>query len=68
MSAGSAVIKGQIELKFTLCDEFHTLDLRFSIVINLKDPEIVGPITGIMLLTITYGGIVSALGHFSMFK
>ena len=31
MSAGSAVIKGQIELNFTLRDEFHTLDLRFSI-------------------------------------
>ena len=39
-----------------------------GVVLNLKDPEIVGPITGIMLLTITYGGIVSALGHFSMFK
>ena len=39
-----------------------------GVVLNLKDPEIVGPITGIMLLTITYGGIASALGHFSMFK
>jgi hypothetical protein len=39
-----------------------------GVVLNLKDAETVGPITGIMLLTITYGGIVSALGHFSMFK
>ena len=39
-----------------------------GVVINLEDAKLVGPITGIMLLTITYGGIASALGYFSMFK
>ena len=39
-----------------------------GVVLHMTDVETVGPITGLMLLTIIYGGIVSALGHFSMFK
>ena len=39
-----------------------------GVVLHTTDVETVGPITGLMLLTIIYGGIVSALGHFSMFK
>ena len=39
-----------------------------AVVLHATDVETVGPITGLMLLTIIYGGIVSALGHFSMFK
>ena len=36
--------------------------------LNLSDVSWYGPGTGIMLLTITYGGLVSALGYFSTFK
>ena len=36
--------------------------------LNLSDVSWYGPGTGIMLLTITYGGLASALGHFSTFK
>ena len=36
--------------------------------LTMKDVSAYGPATGIMLLTITYGGLVSALGHFSTFK
>ena len=39
-----------------------------GVVLHMTDVETVGPITGLMLLTIIYGGIVSALGHFSMLK
>jgi hypothetical protein len=37
-------------------------------VVNLTDVKIYGPATSIMLLTITYGGILSALGYFSTLK
>ena len=36
--------------------------------LTMKDVSAYGPATGIMLLTITYGGLVSALGYFSTFK
>ena len=36
--------------------------------VNLSDAKAVGPATSIMLLTITYGGLVSALGYFASFK
>ena len=36
--------------------------------LNMKDVSAYGTATGIMLLTITYGGLVSALGYFSTFK
>ena len=39
-----------------------------GVVLHTTDVETVGPISGLMLLTIIYGGIVSALGHFSMLK
>ena len=39
-----------------------------NMALNLTDVKIYGPGTGIMLLTITYGGLVSALGYFSTFK
>ena len=39
-----------------------------GMVLFTQDPNLVGPATAIMLLTITYGGIVSALGYFSSFK
>ncbi|MDA7754915.1 hypothetical protein N8933_07900 [Pseudomonadales bacterium] len=39
-----------------------------GVVLGATDVKMVGPITGIMLLTITYGGIVSSLGYFSTFK
>ena len=39
-----------------------------GVVLGAIDVKMVGPVTGIMLLTITYGGIVSSLGYFSTFK
>ena len=36
--------------------------------LTMKDVSAYGPATGTMLLTITYGGLVSALGYFSTFK
>ena len=36
--------------------------------INLTDVKSYGPATAIMLLTVTYGGLVSALGYFASFK
>ena len=39
-----------------------------GMAVNLTDVKIYGPATAIMLLTITYGGLVSALGYFSTFK
>jgi len=39
-----------------------------GMVINITDVEEYGPSTGINLLTILYGGLVSALGYFSTFK
>ena len=36
--------------------------------LNIQDPNSVGPATAIMLLPITYGGTISALGYFSTFK
>jgi len=50
------------------------LGLFFSVLgatgmlLNMSDAKYFGPATAIMLLTITYGGIVSALGYFSTFK
>ena len=50
------------------------LGLFFSVVgstalaVTMTDVSWYGPGTGIMLLTITYGGLVSALGYFSTFK
>ena len=37
-------------------------------VVNMTDASNFGPSTAIMLLTITYGGLLSALGYFSTFK
>ncbi|MBT7562081.1 MAG: hypothetical protein HN616_06745, partial [Proteobacteria bacterium] len=39
-----------------------------GMTVNLSDAKAVGPATSIMLLTITYGGLVSALGYFASFK
>ena len=39
-----------------------------GMAINIQDAKHVGPATAIMLLTITYGGLVSAIGYFSTFK
>ena len=39
-----------------------------GIALNMTDVKNYGPATAIMLLTITYGGLVSALGYFSTFK
>tara|TARA_B110000240_G_C13402978_1_gene411834 strand:- start:79 stop:873 length:795 start_codon:yes stop_codon:yes gene_type:complete len=39
-----------------------------GMALNMTDVKIYGPATAIMLLTITYGGLVSALGYFSSFK
>ena len=39
-----------------------------GMAVNLTDVKIYGPATAIMLLTVTYGGLVSALGYFSTFK
>ena len=50
------------------------IGLFFSVVggtglaVNMTDVEIYGRATAIMLLTVTYGGLVSALGYFSTFK
>jgi len=37
-------------------------------MVTLTEAKAIGPATGIMLLTITYGGLMSALGYFSTFK
>ena len=37
-------------------------------MVRITEAKAIGPATAIMLLTITYGGIVSALGYFSTFK
>ena len=42
--------------------------LSTDIVLNVQDSKAIGPATAIMLLTITYGGLLSALGYFSTFK
>ncbi len=39
-----------------------------GMAINMTDVKNYGPYTAIMLLTITYGGLVSALGYFASFK
>jgi hypothetical protein len=39
-----------------------------GMTVNLSDAKAVGPTTAIMLLCITYGGLLSALGYFSTFK
>jgi hypothetical protein len=39
-----------------------------GMALNMTDVRAYGPATAIMLLTITYGGLVSALGYFSTFK
>ena len=39
-----------------------------GMTVNLTDAKAAGPATAIMLLTITYGGLLSALGYFSTFK
>ena len=39
-----------------------------GMAISLTDVKNYGPYTAIMLLTITYGGLVSALGYFASFK
>ena len=39
-----------------------------GIALNMTDVKNYGPWTGYMLLTITYGGLMSALGYFSTFK
>ena len=39
-----------------------------GMAVNLTDVKIYGPATAIMLLTVTYGGLVSALGYFSTFR
>ena len=42
--------------------------LSTDMVLNVQDSKAIGPATAIMLLTITYGGLMSALGYFSTFK
>ena len=37
-------------------------------MVTLTEAKAIGPATGIMLLTITYGGLMSALGYFSTFN
>ncbi|MDC3358881.1 hypothetical protein OAX71_05710 [Pseudomonadales bacterium] len=37
-------------------------------MVLMTEAKAIGPGTGIMLLTITYGGLLSALGYFSTFK
>ena len=49
------------------------LGLFFSVLgatgmARMTEANAIGPATAIMLLTITYGGLVSALGYFSTFK
>jgi len=49
------------------------LGLFFSVLgatgmARITEANAIGPATAIMLLTITYGGLVSALGYFSTFK
>ena len=39
-----------------------------GMAVNMTDVKIYGPATAIMLLTLTYGGLISALGYFSTFK
>ena len=39
-----------------------------GMTVNLSDAKAVGPATAIMLLTLTYGGLLSAIGYFSTFK
>jgi len=36
--------------------------------VTMTDVKVYGPATSVMLLTITYGGLVSALGYFSTFR
>ena len=49
------------------------LGLFFSVLgatgmARITEANAIGPATAIMLLTITYGGLVSALGYFSTFR
>ncbi|MBT7245723.1 MAG: hypothetical protein HN880_01645 [Proteobacteria bacterium] len=37
-------------------------------MVLITEAKAIGPATAVMLLTITYGGLVSALGYFSTFK
>ena len=37
-------------------------------MVLMTEAKAIGPSTAIMLLTITYGGLMSALGYFSTFK
>ena len=39
-----------------------------GMALNMTDVRAYGPLTSIMLLKLTYGGLVSALGYFSTFK
>ena len=39
-----------------------------GMAVNMTDVKIYGPATAIMLLTLTYGGLISALGYFSTFR
>jgi hypothetical protein len=39
-----------------------------GVAVTMTDVKVYGPATSVMLLTITYGGLVSALGYFSTFR
>jgi hypothetical protein len=47
---------------------FWSVVIATGMTVNLSDAKAVGPNTAFMLLTITYGGLLSALGYFSTFK
>jgi hypothetical protein len=47
---------------------YGSVFLSTRMVLNVQDSKAIGPATAIMLLTITYGGLISALGYFSTFK